>query len=485
MDRRSFLKAVAQAALAAGANGATPLASLAGDPEPPRPAAAPPRPTSEPSSRPATDRLTLALAGDCLIARRVSRLKDPGFLAVRELLTGADLAWGNCEQVFADPQRVSPAAKGEDPVALAPTWGAEELAGMGFRLVGTANNHALDYGYEGLASTWAELDRAGIAHSGTGVDLAQASRPAFADTANGRVADVNCASTYPDFFAAGPANPWVKGRPGVNPLKVDYTVQLDRGLFERLKKEQQRLAALGGLGDYAEMIADEESRKPAGTATFWDVTIAAGPATDLLARARAEDVARIAESLRAARSVARVVIASIHAHEAREHLDRPDLFLQPFAHACLDAGADLFVGAGPHLLRGIEIYKGKPIFYSLANFFFQYESEPQVTPEELAFEGLDPRTLDTWAYNRKVTYWKERRFWQSVVPRLTYEGERLAAVELHPIALGFGLPVDRRGTPRRAEGAEAREILARLASLSAPYGTKVEIDGEIGRLRLG
>ena len=40
----------------------------------------------------------------------------------------------------------------------------------------------------------------------------------------------------------------------------------------------------------------------------------------------------------------------------------------------IDAGADVVVGHGPHVLRGIEIYKGKPIFYSLANFMFQNET---------------------------------------------------------------------------------------------------------------
>jgi hypothetical protein len=137
------------------------------------------------------------------------------------------------------------------------------------------------------------------------------------------------------------------------------------------------------------------------------------------------------------------------------------------------------------VLRGIEIYRGKPIFYSIGNFFFQYESEPQVPAEELAVEGLDPRTLDTWQYNKKIFYWKQRRFWQSAVPRLTFAGERLAEVELHPITLGFGEPLDRRGTPRLAHGEEARAILDTLARLSAPYGTRMEIDGEVGRVRLG
>jgi hypothetical protein len=70
------------------------------------------------------------------------------------------------------------------------------------------------------------------------------------------------------------------------------------------------------------------------------------------------------------------------------------------------------------------------------------------------------------------------------VPRLTFAGERLAEVDLHPISMGFGEPLDRRGTPRLAHGEEARAILEGLARLSAPYGTHVTIDGEVGRLRL-
>ena len=40
------------------------------------------------------------------------------------------------------------------------------------------------------------------------------------------------------------------------------------------------------------------------------------------------------------------------------------------AHACIDAGADAVIGAHPHILQGIEYYEGKPILYSLGNFWF-------------------------------------------------------------------------------------------------------------------
>lgn len=43
----------------------------------------------------------------------------------------------------------------------------------------------------------------------------------------------------------------------------------------------------------------------------------------------------------------------------------------------IDAAADVVVGHGPHVLRGIEVYKGRPIFYSLANFIFENDLSPQ------------------------------------------------------------------------------------------------------------
>jgi poly-gamma-glutamate synthesis protein (capsule biosynthesis protein) len=46
------------------------------------------------------------------------------------------------------------------------------------------------------------------------------------------------------------------------------------------------------------------------------------------------------------------------------------------AHKLIDAGADVIIGHHPHVIQGIEVYQGKPIFYSLGNFVFdQYFSE--------------------------------------------------------------------------------------------------------------
>jgi poly-gamma-glutamate capsule biosynthesis protein CapA/YwtB (metallophosphatase superfamily) len=461
MERRDFLKTLAQAAAVASAARVMPGAAQI------------------------PDRFTLTAVGDCILAREVSGLKDPDFLAVVELLRGADCAWGNCESVLADARRVSPAYKQNAPYTISPPWAADELAWSGIRLMGTANNHTMDFGDGGLSSTLENLARVRIVQAGAGADLAQAAQPAFAESAGGRIGLVSCASTFIDPSMAAPANSYVLGRPGLNPLRVEHAVQVDPTTFEALRQLSLRMLGLAGAGEFPEFVAELLARFPKDMAVLGDLLVKSGTEFDTLAIPQAADVQRICEAIAAAKNGAQVVIAANHAHEIREKPEQPERFLQPFAHACLDAGADLYVSAGPHVLQGIEIYKGKPIFYSLGNFFFHYESIPTVPPEALAGLGLPPTTLDSWTYYQKIPYHKEPRFWQSVLPRLTYERGRLAGVELFPISLGFGQSIDRRGTPRLARGPEAAEILTRLAKLSEPYGTRIQVDGEVGRVQLG
>jgi hypothetical protein len=62
-------------------------------------------------------------------------------------------------------------------------------------------------------------------------------------------------------------------------------------------------------------------------------------------------------------------IRALHTPEQAESLGHePRGELRRWAHAVIDAGADGVVGHGPHVLRGIEIYRGRPIVYSLGNF---------------------------------------------------------------------------------------------------------------------
>ncbi|HET9209897.1 MAG TPA: CapA family protein, partial [Thermoanaerobaculia bacterium] len=275
--------------------------------------------------------LTLTAVGDCLLRRRVSEVRDPDFLALVELLRGSHVAWGNCEVVLTGPGDVYRAPKTNDPHVWCEPWGADELRFLGLSLLGTANNHTMDFGAKGLGSTLANLDRVGIVHAGAGLDLVQAARPAFLTTGAGRAALVNCASSFLDFYAAGPAEPVHKGRPGLNPIHFDYVVQVEPPLFESLRRAQEKIHDLLGWDEYADILKARAAARPAGTGLFFETVIQAGEEVDLFSLPRRADVLRVLKAIELSRPRARTVIASIHSHEARHRLEEPDPFLPPFA----------------------------------------------------------------------------------------------------------------------------------------------------------
>ncbi len=80
------------------------------------------------------------------------------------------------------------------------------------------------------------------------------------------------------------------------------------------------------------------------------------------------------------RAKARCDVLVVSFHGGTELADDPNDIQKAVAHAAIDAGADLFLGHHPHVLQPIEIYKGKPILYSLGNFLF-VSPTPTTRPE--------------------------------------------------------------------------------------------------------
>ena len=73
-------------------------------------------------------------------------------------------------------------------------------------------------------------------------------------------------------------------------------------------------------------------------------------------------------------------------HWGIERDEMPQEYQRALARRYIDAGADLVIGSHPHVLQGIEYYKGKPIFYSLGNFVFG-SSIPKTMLVQAAFTG--------------------------------------------------------------------------------------------------
>src|SRR5439155_5017263 len=141
-------------------------------------------------------------------------------------------------------------------------------------------------------------------------------------------------------------------------------------------------------------------------------------------------------SIKHARRQADLVIVSIHAHEQDIDIDKPATFLTDWAHACIDAGADIVTGSGPHLLRGIELYQGKPIFYSLGNLWFQFETVNVLPADSYEMHKLDSLKLspaDVYDQSGLAAFHNDVRYWECVLPVCTFANGELVDIKLHPV----------------------------------------------------
>jgi poly-gamma-glutamate synthesis protein (capsule biosynthesis protein) len=146
--------------------------------------------------------------------------------------------------------------------------------------------------------------------------------------------------------------------------------------------------------------------------------------------------------------------------------------------------------SGPHVLRGIEIYKGKAIFYSLANFIFENETLLRQPPENYEPLGLGPGTgvgefNDRRSNNGTTGFPADPYIWESVIAVTRFAGEELSELKLYPITLGHGRPRPQRGLPVLAAPDLSRKIIDDVTKFSAPFGTKVEFRDGVGVVAIG
>jgi len=152
--------------------------------------------------------------------------------------------------------------------------------------------------------------------------------------------------------------------------------------------------------------------------------------------------------------------------------------LQEFAHRCIDAGAHAVIGHGPHLLRPIEMYKNRPIFYSLGDFVIHNECIPFAPEDMHAMQGMtSDGTMRDFFCKRSAGYtrglMRDRRMLESVIPYFEFEDGELTYLELMPIELHFGDKVWQSGNPRFSK---EHGIIERLAEMSKAYGCEIQVD---------
>lgn len=417
-------------------------------------------------------RFTMALTGDAIITRRLSPYKEPSFLAMVELMRSADVAFTNLEMLLHDYEPF-PAASSGGTYMRGDPFLAEELAWAGIDMVSMANNHTGDYAADGHRITRRYVEAAGLVSAGTGENLAEAREARFLETHDGRVALVSVSSAFTEHSVAGPAKGAVRGRPGLNPLHINSWRTLPAPELERLRQTLEETEL-----PFREL--------PDGGISVFGSTILPGAQAGQDSEPDPRDTREIAAVVNNASRLAEYVIVTIHAHNQGP-------YLQTFARAMIDAGADVFIGHGPHYLTGIEIYQGKPIMYSLGDWIFQNETLLRLPFDNYDGQGIGDDPLAWVADFNQVRYQDEttgfpvrREIWESVVAVPTFEGEALVALELHPITLGFGQPATVRGRPMLAGTELGRKIIQDLVDASEVHGTRVEWDAQrgIGVVRL-
>ena len=418
--------------------------------------------------------------GDSFITRRLPSSEALWQLA--DIVRDADVRFTNFEVLT--PGDAFPNAVSGGTWASAPEGVIGDLQSLGFNMLSWANNHTLDFAYDGLANTAAALDRSGIVHAGVGRNLAEAAAPRYLECPQGRVALIGICSTFHETSPAGQQRPDMAGRPGINPLRFTTTYTLPREQLDALAT----MAEASGINDGHKMRMKAGFGKPpeAGTVLFGGHVFREGPA-GVATEANKADVARTLASISEARRQGDYVLVSLHAHEALgTDKAAPARFLVDFSRACIDAGAHAVIGHGPHVLRGVEIYQKRPIFHSLGNFIFHNETIPALPQDfydkfqmgltDNVADAIDKRSdantkgfaADPWA-------------WKSVLARWNMVDGAANLIEFIPVELGFGVARSRRGSPRLSED---EDILPHLVTLSAAMGTEIKIDGNIGRVML-
>ena len=444
--------------------------------------AAAPQPHPWPAPRP----MTLAVTGDSIIVQALKPHTEPEFVKLMDLIRGADAAFTNLEMLFHDYEPYPSTQSGGTYMRADPAM-AKELVWAGFDLVAQANNHTNDYGVEGSQLTDKYVRAAGLVGAGFGNSLREAREARFYEGDQGRVALVSVSSSFPDPSRAGDSWGDTKARPGLAPLRFRTTNVVTRAQFDALQ------AALKGAGVGLRGGGGEGGGAPAAaSATEMNVLgrrFVVGDKTETRTEPLKEDLEAMAAVVRNADRQADYVIVSSHTHEGGADRYTPPEFFVTFAHAMVDAGADVVTASGPHVLRGIEIYKGRPIFYSLGDFIFQNETLLRQPPEN--YEPFDMARNsgvgdfnDERTKNGTIGFPADPRIFESVVAMPTFLNGTMTELKLHPISLGFGQPRSKRGRPVLAAPPLAQKIIDDLRKFSATWGTRIELRDGVGVVAL-
>jgi poly-gamma-glutamate capsule biosynthesis protein CapA/YwtB (metallophosphatase superfamily) len=420
----------------------------------------------------------IAATGDLLIQEPIGKMIDP---KIQQILRDADTTIGNMEATIVDRRNPPMGFRGN----WSPKETAKDVAALGFDLLTGANNHTWDMGEEGLKSNIKYLDEAGIPLAGVGPNLSTARMPVFQQTAKGRVGLVGAyAVSVNGGGQAGIATDRhgiLGGSWGVNPLRLTTWNVVTEMQLQQLKGIRDSIVARRGEVTFPIMMPKDQPNR----VQIFAENYMSGPKPgeyhyDINRTDRQGNLIAI----RTTKEYGDFAIFTMHVHQnrfafqdfAQDHY--PCQFLIDFTHELVDNGADMYVGHGNHTIQGVEIYKGRAIFYNLGNFAVH---EILVDGENIP-PGMTAVENDELSTDRLQT----PDNMSALVAVTRYENGKLAEVRLYPIDLGVGKnrPWSHMSIAQTPSPALAADILKKVQEYSAPFGTKISIENGVGVIRV-
>lgn len=427
----------------------------------------------------------ICVTGDSILMAPIPE-SYTGMEKVKAHIGQADVRINNLEMVISNNDHFASTYCGGIWLTALPQR-LDDVCGYGFNCFGFANNHTMDFSYGGMENTLEELRKRNMPVCGAGKDLAAATAPAYVTAGQEQVAVLCISATCDDAARAGGPGKVIPARPGLNMLRHSETFLVNAAHMQALEEIAAATHINGRINNSKK--GGYTLSKP-GIFSLGTVDFKLSDTEGKTSEPNPMDMERMKQAIREASEKAEYVVVCFHSHEIKGDDDEePDFFIETFARSCIDWGASAVVGSGTHQIKAIELYKGKPIFYSIANFIFQVDKMTQVPLDHYEKFRIDPsKTIEEaeWIRSKGGTRGLDTEFknYKGLMPLMEFDGGVLKSVKIQPVELNFLAEKACKGLPQVADAAVTEDIFQTLCRLSAPYGTELALEDGLITVKL-
>lgn len=329
-----------------------------------------------------SDSATLRL---CAVGDVTAFHKEPerGYDHVESILAGMDVVVGQNERHYTAREDIFPIGGFTERTRREH---AAALKRGHYDVLTFASNHLLDLGPDVLLETIEVLRDQGFLVVGAGANIEEARRPVFVERDGTRFGFLAYCSVLRPNYQAGPTSP------GAAPMR-------------------------------AHTHYHQKDWKPA-------------TAPEIVTFPFRDDLAALVDDVRGAKAECDILTVSMHWGLNGVTAVVP-AYEVDVAHAAIDAGADVIHGSGPHRLKGIEVYRDRPIFYSLGNFCFDQPRWVLDQGRKQSPEHAGHMDRQGWTYDPAWEEWyavpAENR--KSLLAIVEVERRQIARIVVRPVLI--------------------------------------------------